>query len=100
MQITAKQIGNTAHAALAGELDQHTAQDVREQLDALFDAGAKHMVIDMKELTMMDSSGIGVLIGRYKRALAGSGTLAVKNPTAQIDAIMRMAGLYKIIRRA
>ena len=51
----------------------------------------------MSGLTFMDSTGIGVLIGRYKRLKARNIVLCVRNPSSAADRIFKMAGLYEIM---
>lgn len=94
--------GDTMTVRLSGELDHHSASRVREQIDALIDEnkGAKRLVFDLKELAFMDSSGIGVVIGRYKRMSARGGTVFVRDPSSHVDRIFAMSGMYQIIQKA
>lgn len=85
---------------LSGELDHSAAARVREELDALIDdTGARRLIFDLKELTFMDSSGIGLIIGRYKRMRRRRGSVAVFGADARIDKIFKMAGLYQLVER-
>jgi stage II sporulation protein AA (anti-sigma F factor antagonist) len=47
----------------------------------------------------MDSSGIGVIIGRYKKLKSGGRRMYVANPNRQIDKVMSLSGLYSIIKK-
>ena len=69
MQVKSKIVNKTLYILLSGELDEYTAQTVRKNLDTLLDTqkGFIQIVMDLSELTFMDSTGIGVLIGRYKK---------------------------------
>ena len=69
MQIKSRLVNKTLYILLSGELDEYTAQTVRKNLDTLLDTekGFIQIVIDLSELTFMDSTGVGVLIGRYKK---------------------------------
>ena len=90
----------TLTVRLSGELDQRCAGEVRRQLDELLlDPRVKRLVLDLSELTFMDSSGIGLVIGRYKRLRQRGGTVAVVRADAQVNRIFEMAGLYQIIER-
>jgi stage II sporulation protein AA (anti-sigma F factor antagonist) len=85
---------------LTGELDHSSATRIREELDNLIsDPGVKRLVFDMNELCFMDSSGIGVILGRYKTMIRRGGTVAVKAGNRQIDRIFELSGLYQIIEK-
>lgn len=99
MQVTGYQRGGTLAAVISGELDHHTAAAARGGLDALITDDIKNIELDMSGLTFMDSSGIGVIVGRYKKIAARGGTFRVLNANEHIDRIMRMAGLYALLRR-
>ena len=83
---------------ISGELDHHTAQAVREKLDrAILKEGAVNIVLDFKNLRFMDSSGIGVLLGRYKLLKKKGGRIYVKNVGRQVDKIFTVSGLYQVL---
>ena len=86
---------------LHGELDHHSAVKVRGQIDTLIDDNTqiKRLVFDLSELEFMDSSGIGVVIGRYKRMAAHGGKVSVRRPGKHVDRIFQMSGLYQIIEK-
>ncbi len=55
-------------AVMAGELDHHSAEEVRNKIDNEMDVqGLKNLILDFAGVNFMDSSGIGVVIGRYKK---------------------------------
>ena len=85
---------------LSGELDHSAANRVREELDRLIDeTRPKRLVLDLNGLEFMDSSGIGLVIGRYKRMKRHGGRVAVLGPDPRIDKIFKMAGLYQLVER-
>jgi len=84
---------------IRGELDHHTAEQVRAELDELLaDERVQHLFIDMKGLTFMDSSGIGVLIGRYRTLARRKGTVSVQNMSPLVERIFQLSGLHQIIK--
>lgn len=87
-------------AWLTGELDHHAAEFVRRELDTALDMrrGCR-LVLDMSGLSFMDSSGIGVILGRYKKVKAAGGRLAVRGVNEKMDRILRLAGLYQVVER-
>ena len=100
MQIFSDRKKDTVRVRIVGELDHHTANETRDILDDLIQEDTMHMHLDLSGLTFMDSSGIGVLIGRYKIISAKGGSITVTKVNSQVDRIIRMAGLYNILRRA
>lgn len=91
---------DTLTVRLAGELDHHSAEQVRRDLDSLIaDERVVHLVLDMKGLTFMDSSGIGVLIGRYRTLARRQGTVSVRNMSPHVARIFQLSGLHQIINK-
>lgn len=85
---------------LIGELDEHEAEFVRRKLDKeLAENDYAAVIFDLERLSFMDSTGIGVLIGRYKIAKKASKIVYVRNPSTTIDKIFKMSGLYEIIKK-
>ncbi len=83
---------------LAGELDHYTAAQIRAQLDEiLLDPAILHMVLDLHNLTFMDSSGIGVLLGRLRTLQLRGGTLSVKSMQPPIAKLFRLTGMQRVI---
>lgn len=92
--------GDTVTVYLDGELDHHTAQGVRMELEELIASPrVKRLVLDLSKLAFMDSSGIGVVLGRYKTLARRGGTVAVKQPTTHVNRIFNMSGLYQIVEK-
>jgi stage II sporulation protein AA (anti-sigma F factor antagonist) len=87
-------------AWLSGELDHHAADEVRRQLDtALYRRQSGKVILDMSKLTFMDSSGIGVVLGRYRKVKEAGGRLSVRGLSSRVDRILRLAGVYTVIDR-
>jgi len=92
--------GDTLTVYLEGELDQCSAAGIRGELDALIgQSKARHLVLDMERLSFMDSSGIGVVIGRYNQMARRGGSIAVRRMNRQIDRIFNLSGVYQIVER-
>ena len=88
----------TLVAKLVGELDEHSAEFVRRKLDAAFqDNNFNAVILDLSRMSFMDSTGIGVVIGRYKLLKKLGKRIYVKNPSPTVDKIFKMSGLYEII---
>ena len=86
-------------AELSGELDEYSAEYVRISLDELlknaFDR--KKLVLDFSGVSFMDSTGIGVLLGRYNKFSKNDVCMFIKNPTSYVNRIFEMTGIYQII---
>ncbi len=98
MQVDAKMYKDTLYLAISGELDESCASYAKTNLDEQMDANYfKQIIIDLSHLDFMDSTGIGVLIGRYKKMQQRGIPIYISNPSKQADKIFRMSALYDIM---
>lgn len=99
MELKTKLYNKTLYVLLSGELDEHCASYIRKNLDRLFDTeqGFNQVVMDLSELEFMDSTGIGVLIGRYKKLKQYNKPIFIANPSLQAEKIFKLSGLYQIM---
>ena len=82
---------------LLGELDHHAAKGIREEIDeSLERLRPTVLTLDFKNVTFMDSSGIGLVMGRYRTMQLLNGKLVVKNASLHIRKVMRLAGLDRL----
>ncbi|NLK99147.1 MAG: anti-sigma F factor antagonist [Clostridiales bacterium] len=85
---------------LNDELDHHNAVQIREKADRLIERNnIKHIIFDFSGSGFMDSAGIGVIMGRYKKVIFIGGSIAVASVNSAVDRIFRLSGLYKIINK-
>ena len=92
--------GQTLVIHLKADLDHHTAVTVRESADTLLARShAKHVLFDFTGVEFMDSSGIGVIMGRYRQVIFQGGRVGVMGVGANVDRIFRISGLYKIVEQ-
>ena len=83
---------------IAGELDHCAAPQIRRMLDDLLqDPTVQHLVLDLENLTFMDSSGIGVLLGRLRTLQSRGGSLSVKNMQPPVEKLFRLSGMHRVI---
>ena len=81
-----------------GEIDQHNSEEIREKIDKAFERSrCRHIIFDFSGVAFMDSSGIGLLIGRYKKVCSRDGTVAIANMNCDLGRIYNISGLKKII---
>ncbi len=91
---------STLTVYLSGELDHRMAAEVRQELDRLLDdMRVRRLVFDVSRLEFMDSSGIGLIIGRYKRLSRRGGSVAVADPDRRIDRLFQMSGVYQVVEK-
>lgn len=83
---------------IEGELDMQGAQSFREIVDhALDTSGVKHILLNLENVSFIDSSGLGVILGRYKRISLSGGRMAAANVQPQVARILELSGLFRII---
>ena len=98
MKLKSRIYNVTLYVLLCGELDEHSATYVREEMDKAFGSGIfKQIIIDLSELEFMDSTGIGVLIGRYKKMKDRQIPIYICNPSSHAEKIFKMTGLYDLM---
>ena len=84
---------------LKGELDHHEANLFRDLWQKEINTHqVRHVILNLEGITFMDSSGIGVLLGRYKEITQMGGELVICSIQHQVKRIFEMSGLFKIIR--
>lgn len=92
--------GNILIIHVNGDLDHHNAVIIREISDTrIFSNKIKNVIFDFDKTEFMDSSGIGVIMGRYKMVKGIGGKVGVVNIKKNIDKILLFSGLNKIINR-
>ncbi len=92
--------GDRIIVRLAGELDHYCAQSVRRDLDKMIsDHSIRWLILDFTTLQFMDSSGIGVILGRYRQMRDRGGQVGVIHMNPHIQRIFRMSGLDRVIRQ-
>ena len=90
---------NVLHVKLNGEIDHHNAVSVRVEIDnKIKKILPKKTVIDLSDIAFMDSSGLGLVMGRYTLMQRIGGELAVLNPNKRVMDIFKLAGLQKIVK--
>lgn len=99
MRILSDYKGNVLYMRLCGEMDEHNAALVRRDADRLVDdhTQSERAVIDLSEVSFMDSTGIGFLIGRYKKLKRYGIPVYVTNPSFGTDKILQMSGVYTLM---
>jgi stage II sporulation protein AA (anti-sigma F factor antagonist) len=98
LQIETEVKNKTLIVRLKGELDHHSADRVKARMEAAIESGqGEHIILSMKDLTFMDSSGLGVIIGRYKQITSRGGRMIVCDVSPPVYRLFEMSGLFKIL---
>ena len=98
MELIIESNENTLIVGFKGELDHHTAQEVRNEIDSTYkNRRLKNVILDLQGLNFMDSSGIGLIMGRYKNAKENNGKVALINVSSRVEKILTMSGILKIV---
>jgi stage II sporulation protein AA (anti-sigma F factor antagonist) len=84
---------------LFGEMDHHSAKSVREEVDAAITFENPMILrLDLSQINFCDSSGLGFIMGRYRRMQSIGGNLILINPSEPTQRILKIAGLDKLIK--
>lgn len=98
LTLSKKREGRVLVARLAGELDHHTTETVRNTLDRELDTHPETwLILDLGDLTFMDSSGLGVILGRYRKIKSLGGEMALARIPQRIEKVVQISGLKKIM---
>ena len=99
MEIKTNVEGRTLTVCLRGELDHHGARELMEAMDRLMEQNLPNRtVLDLADLTFMDSSGIAVILRAKRRMEALSGNLVVVNIPKQAARVLDTAGLSRFVK--
>lgn len=98
MKLEFKSDKDKLYVKIVGELDLSVASSFRLELDQNLDMKqARHLVLDFSQVDFIDSSGLGVILGRYKRLAEIGGTVQICGVPEQIEKILVLSGLNRIM---
>ena len=99
MDITYAGSGGRLTVYLNGELDEFSAESARDVLDGIIsdNVNADKIVFDLSGVSFMDSTGIGLLIGRYKKIKKFNKTAYITGANIATEKVLQLAGLYGIM---
>ncbi len=89
---------NTLIVGLKGEIDHHNSEIIKDKMDeGIIKYHCKNIILDISTVEFMDSSGIGLILGRYKKINALDGNMYIVG-NAKLTKILEMSGIDKIIK--
>lgn len=91
--------GSILSVRIRGEIDHHTAAGIRQGIDGvLFEKRPKKLILDLSAVSFMDSSGLGLIMGRFSVMKELGGEMTVWNPSRETRAILTLAGMERLVR--
>ena len=99
MEIKFDKYEHTLLVSVKGDIDHHTADMIKKAiLKKTMNCPCRNIVFDLGGVSLMDSSGIGMIIGRYKEAEMLGGQVYAMGISPRLESIFEISGLYKIIK--
>ena len=99
MNITYEQRDEILTIFLSGDIDHHNAAYIREAVDEITDSShARHLILNFKDIAFMDSSGIGLIMGRFKKMQALGGDVVVAGAKAATKRILKLSGIERLVK--
>lgn len=88
-------------ASIKGDIDHHSASYLRGSIDeALKKFECRNLILDFTHVDFMDSSGIGVVLGRYKKMIKTGGRICICGCSVYVSKLLDMAGVFSLVDRA
>ena len=97
LRIAASTVNGVAVITLAGELDLASAPALADAIAGAASSGAELVIVDLRDVEFMDSSGIGVLVKAHQAATQSGRRFAVVKGSPQVDRILRLTGLHELM---
>ena len=99
MEMTAVTRQDKMIVFLSGEIDHHSVKDIRDDIDRIMiDSKPKALILNLTGIGFMDSSGLGLILGRYRRANELGIQLFISGADKNVLKILKMAGVDKLIK--
>ena len=91
--------GETLTVRIKGEIDHHNAVRIRQSIDTeIYSARPKKVIFNLSGVDFMDSSGLGLILGRFASVRDVGGELVVMNPNKNVMKILKLAGAERILK--
>ena len=98
MRVKTKLKVTTLSVKVTGEFDMIIADEFRKSVDSFLDSHlARYLLIDLSEVTFIDSSGLGAILGRYKKIEQVKGKMVIAGPQLHVKKILEVSGINKVI---
>ena len=77
-------------------LDAHNSEELKTEMNHIFESGTKDVLIDLKEVRFIDSSGLGVLVSGFKNASTRQGSLKLCGLQTQVRSMFELTRLHRV----
>lgn len=92
-------VKNALVVNLVGEIDQYAAAELKQRIDLEIESSSKkNLIINLFDVTLMDSSGIGLIVGRYKAVRSLGGSLVLCGAIPSVRKMIELSGIGKIVK--
>ena len=98
MKLSDSRINKTFVLNIVGDVDHHSTEEIKRYIYNNIGMMSKHLIINLSEVNFMDSSGIGMILGRYKEMVEKNGSVSIVGIKGNMERIYKLSGLYKIIK--
>lgn len=100
MRYETEQIGGALVVKLYGEIDQHCVSEICDDIDRqIAIRNINSLIVDLGGVEFMDSSGIGMIMGRYKNMVSRGGKMMLVRPQPQVDKVLELSGIKKLFEK-
>lgn len=99
LKVELSRSGPVLIARVEGEVDVASAAQLREPLEQAWaaDGGLRHLVLNLKGLAFLDSTGIAVILGRYRTVAARGGQLVIAEANARVRRMLELSGALRLV---
>lgn len=98
MNVELRQVRNTLIVRVEGELDMLVADKIRSNIDKKLDTHEiQNLIFNMEKVSFIDSSGLGVILGRYKKISSKKGSMYIVGARPQVEKILYFSGINKLV---
>jgi anti-sigma B factor antagonist len=97
MNLKTEAIGKVMVVVVREErLDAHNSDELKIEINRLFESGTKELLVDLKEVRFIDSSGLGVLVSGYKNAATHQGSIKLCSLQTQVKSMFELTRLHRV----
>ncbi|NLO22092.1 MAG: anti-sigma F factor antagonist [Syntrophomonadaceae bacterium] len=98
MELEMRQVRNILIVRIEGEMDMLRADQIREDIDKKLDnSEIRNLILNLEKVTFIDSSGLGMILGRYKKLNSKNGRMYIAGARPQVEKILYFSGINKLI---
>jgi anti-sigma B factor antagonist len=97
MNMNLKERNNVSIISVREErVDAHNSDELKDKLKNLFESGSKNILVELRDVRFIDSSGLGALVSGYKNAITHQGTLKLSTLQPQVKSMFELTRLHRV----